>query len=348
MIDVIKILNDVFLGTAPQKPIQPVKLPADELEHSCAVEWWYFVGHVREQGGSDRFAFEMTAARLRAAAAPPFDTCYLSVIDLQKKDYVSADRQSPYAYDENAGHLRLAYEPPLGQPGTWTIEGWDAPPAAVRYRLEAAFQAKGKQRGISLSLVDKAAKPVLLHGKNGVLDLYGLDLGYYSRTRLAISGGLKIDGRSLLVAGDGWMDHEYGAADLPGSLWTFVAIQLDSGEELCVYQVGQKNPNQPGAPCGYLVTSGKSVVVGAATLTPYGNPWGPWGYPLHQRVQLALTATGQFFDLLIEPEIEDQRRVPTGKAALPFVTFWEGAARVLDAKTKLPAGRAFLELAGYE
>lgn len=343
----INIVSDVFLATAPSAKIQPVTFPLDELEHSCPVEWWYFVGHLQVQGGVERYAFEMTAARLRPAGLAPLDSCYLSVIDLQTKEYISADRQSPYAYDDSTGHLVLSYAPPLGQPGAWRIEGWDAAPAPVRYRLDAAFEVEGRQRAVALSLDDKIGKPVLLHGTKGVLSVFGHDLGYYSRTRLAISGGIKIDGRSLLVSGDGWMDHEYGAADLPNSLWTFLAIQLDSGDDLCVYRVDQRDTGVLGIPAAYRITNAAAKALSPVTLTPYGNPWGPWGYPLHHHVKISPTF-GPTYDLRVEPEFDDQRRVPTGKTALPYVTFWEGAAKVLDAANGNRVGRAFLEVAGYE
>jgi predicted secreted hydrolase len=342
----IQILNDVFLGTAENKPVPPVQLPKDEPLHDYPVEWWYFIGHLKETGGADRFAVEMTALRLRPRLLPSFDTCYLAVIDLQAREYLSADRQSPGAYDFGTDHLRLEFPAPLAQPGPWTVDGWPTP-APVRYMLEGSFSVGRRQRAIRLRFEDQGGKPVLLHGTNGVLNVFGLEMGYYSRTRLAVSGGLKLDRRLVLVEGDGWMDHEYGTADLPNTRWIFLAIQLDSGDELCVYQMTRKDPLQVGVAHGHLVDAAKNLhrATVPPTLTPYGAPYGPWGYPLRNRVTVTFPARS--FDLLIEPEFDEQRRVPTDEPALPFVTFWEGAAQVLDT-SRLRVGRAFLELAGYE
>lgn len=346
--ETVAALNDVFVQSVPKPPIGPVSLPDDERMHEFPVEWWYFVAHLQAATG-ERFAVEMTALRLRPRLLLPFDTAYLAVIDLEKKRYVSADRQSERAYDQNADHLRLSFPAPMGQPGTWRIEGWSEPPQATRYELEGAFQVGREQRAVSLELVDQAKKDVLLHGNQGALVLHGLEVGYYSRTRLAVSGGLKIDGRSLLVSGDGWMDHEWGAADLPNSRWTFLAVQLDSPqEELCVYRVERTDGLAPPELHARLVDATKKVrVASSVAIDPVGAPWGSFQYPLSHH--LVAQFGPKSYDLHVEAEIEDQRRVPTGEPALPFVTFWEGAARVRKGSATGPViGRAFLELAGYE
>jgi len=73
----------------------------------------------------------------------------------------------------------------------------------------------------------------------------------------------------------------------------------------------------------------------------------PHGYPTSYRLQLKFP-DGRADDLQIDAEFVDQRRVPTGEVALPFVTLWEGAATVSDFTSGTPRGRAFLEMGGYE
>lgn len=340
-------VSDVLLVSTQDRPISPVQLPADEFGHEVPVEWWYFVCHLKTKGGADRFALEMTALRLRPRALRPIYTCYLAVIDLQRRRYLSADRQNDSAYDHEVDRFRLRFGPPMGQPGAWLIEGTAITGAPVRYQLEGTFQAEREQIGCRLTLEDRAGKPVLLHGPNGVFTLFGLELGYYSRTRLAVDGALTFGGRHVIVDGDGWVDHEYGAADLPNNRWTFLAIQLDSGEELCVYRVARRAAPESGMIHAYLVDKrGNAYAATAAELQPYGPLWGPWGYPLRHRI--AARFEGREFRLRVEPEFEEQRRVPTGKMALPYVTFWEGAAKVLDDRSGTSIGHAFVELAGYE
>jgi predicted secreted hydrolase len=345
----IAILNDVFLGSLVNKKVQPVTLPFDEFMHNVAVEWWYFIGHLKETANpANRFAFEMTALRLTSRISIPFDTCYLSVIDLPNQRYVSADRQSTGAYRQGADWFALEFDPPLGQPGVWKMQGTTSP--ALRYGLDAAFQVPStrEQRAVRLTFTDTANKAVLLHGDKGILPIFGLEVGYYSRTRLAVTGGLKLDSRCLLVDGDGWMDHEYGTADLANSRWIFIAAQLDSGDELCIARLVNRNTGAQGLCYALLVPAAGTSEQAVPVITPYGPVYDPGGYPVRNRIQVTFPKNVVSFDLRVEPEFDDQRRVPTGEQALPFVTFWEGAAKVLDFTTLARRGRAFLELAGYE
>jgi predicted secreted hydrolase len=345
----IAILNDIFLGSLVNRPVQPVVLPRDEFMHGVAVEWWYFVGHLKETvQPANRFAFEMTALRLTSRIAVPLDTCYVSVIDLTNQEYVSADRQSASAYRQGTDWFALEFAPPLGQPGLWTIRGTSAP--SLQYQLDAAFQVPStrQQRALHLTFTDVANKPVLLHGNNGIVPIFGLEVGYYSRTRLAVSGGLKLDARLLLVDGDGWMDHEYGVADLANSRWIFVAVQLFTGEELCVVRLTNRNDGTQGLCYAWLVPVSGQTDRAVPTVTPYDGVYNPGGYPLRNRIEVTFPVNGAKFDLNVEPEFDRQRRVPTGETALPFVTFWEGAAKVFDHSSGQVRGRAFLELAGYE
>ncbi|MFQ5667081.1 MAG: lipocalin-like domain-containing protein [Candidatus Binatia bacterium] len=341
----------VFPISGLGKPVLPVELPRDERLRDHMVEWWYFVGHLKDTSSSDRFAIEMTAARLSLSPLRAIETCYIAVIDHANKGYLSADRQSLSAYDHEQDHLKLVFEPPLGQPDPWRIEGWTAP---IRYELDGGFRVRAtpkavwEQRAVRLRFEEADQRPPLLHGKKriGIVSFFGLEMGYYSRTRLKLEGALKLNARHLLVDGAGWMDHEWGTGDLLSNRWTFIAVQLDSGEDLCVYRVDKRVAKQGGPTFGYVVDATEARYTNKAKITSDGTVWGPGNYPLRNRIELDF-GLGKRFDLWVEPEFEDQRRVPTGERALPYVTFWEGAAKVLD-QLGNQVGRAFLELAGYQ
>ena len=344
-------------GAAPGKAVLPVSLPKDERLQDYMVEWWYFIALLTEDGTTNRFAVEMTAARLTLSPMRAMETAYIAVIEpgaaQPENRYVSADRQSMDAYDSNATHLRMRFAPSYGQPGDWRIEGWALDNTPVRYEIEGAFAVEEadtstiRQRAVLLEFRDSAAHPPLLHGNAGVIDFFGLQMGYYSRTRLTVQGVLKIDARIVPVSGLGWMDHEWGTADLPGSRWMFVAIQLDGGDEICAYRVDRRREGTQGVPYGYVLgqkpemaEKDKVVISSLGVLDPYG-------YSLAWRVQITFPS-GRTEDLRVEAEFPEQRRVPTGELALPFVTLWEGAALVSEFATGKRVGRAFLEMGGYE
>ena len=97
--DVFSKFAQALSDTDPSDPIEPVKLPGDELAHDQPIEWWYFTGHLNEQGGASReFAFEMTAVRLGFDRVEILDYAYFAFIEVSGKRYLSADRSSGAAY----------------------------------------------------------------------------------------------------------------------------------------------------------------------------------------------------------------------------------------------------------
>jgi predicted secreted hydrolase len=278
---------------------------------------------------------------------------YIAVIDLQAKQYVSADRQSMGAYQDGMGRICLRFEPSFGQPGDWRIDGFTVP--KLRYEIEGAFAVLSpqtsavQQRAIRLTLTDAALHQPLKHGPklDGVIEFHGLEMAHYSRTRLDIVGQVKLDARHVQVTGSGWMDHEWGTGDLPGSRWTFVAIQLDAGEEYCAYRVDRRYEAKQGLTHGYRVDGTGVEYTSVATLVKRGVEMPKYGYPLEWDVTLTF-GLGAARTLRVTAEFAEQRRVPTGEWALPYLTLWEGAATVSDAATGELIGRAFLEMGGYE
>jgi predicted secreted hydrolase len=158
---------------------------------------------------------------------------------------------------------------------------------------------------------------------------------------------VKLDARHVPIVGQGWMDHEWGTGDLPGSRWTFVAIQLDSGEEYCAYQVDRRYENKQGVAHGYRVTATGVEYTSVVTLAKGAVEMPKYGYPLEWVVTLTFASLVTPLILRVSADFAEQRRVPSGESALPFVTLWEGAATVRDA-TNTVIGRAFLEMGGYE
>ena len=62
---------------------------------------------------------------------------------------------------------------------------------------------------------------------------------YYSISRLATTGEIRIGGETFAVSGYSWLDREWGssalAADQVG--WDWFALQFESGDELMFYNI---------------------------------------------------------------------------------------------------------------
>src|SRR5262245_42431418 len=90
--DVFSKFAEALSGTDTSDPIEPVKLPGDELAHDQPIEWWYFTGHLEEKNGPRTFAFEMTAVRLGFERVEILDYAYFAFIEVSGGRYLSADR----------------------------------------------------------------------------------------------------------------------------------------------------------------------------------------------------------------------------------------------------------------
>ncbi len=78
------------------------------------------------------------------------------------------------------------------------------------------------------------------------------------------------------------------------------------------------------------------------TVSEYGGTWGP-GYPLKNEIKSADLGVS----IRVEPVFEEQRRIPTGQAPIPLLTFWQGCGDVYDDLGDV-IGHAQIELGGYE
>jgi predicted secreted hydrolase len=97
---------------------------------------------------------------------------------------------------------------------------------------------------------------------------------YYSATRLAATGQLRVRGHTRRIAGLAWFDHQWGDfATTPGALrWDWFACQLDDGRDLMLAQFLDPDDHPlPGVRGGTLVSAHNRVMpVSAFTATPLG------------------------------------------------------------------------------
>ena len=226
--------------------------------------------------------------------------------------------------------------------GTWEARlGRDG-----RHRLRAGDETFG----IALEL--EPGRGPLLHGQAG-LSQKGAQEGnashYYSLTRLPTQGRIRIDSREFEVAGLSWMDHEFGTSFLePEQIgWDWFALQLDSGQDLMLFQVrrsdGRLDPHSSGT---LLEASGRPRALGKSDfslepLRTWRSPHSGGRYP----VQWRLSLPGQRLSLTVTAAQPDQElRTPKSTG----VTYWEGAVVVTGTRGTDPvAGRGYLEMTGY-
>lgn len=324
--------------------------PRDHGAHTdYHTEWWYFTGNLAAEDGH-AFGYELTFFRNRTA--PPggdpagrsplvADEVYLAhfaISDIGAQAHESWDRigragfaqgsASSAGLDVRMGHWQAL----MGKDETITL------------------RADAEGGGIEFTL--RPGKPLVIHGVGGVHQKSedpAQASHYISYTRLETSGQVRWRGRAYTVRGLTWMDHEFGSSQL-GAVeagWDWLALQLETGDDLMLYQLRRKDgtiiPNSSGT---HVDAQGQADRLPRADYTIGVN--GYWTSPRSgARYPMGWTVRIPKADavLTVTPAFEDQEMVPTHTAG---TIYWEGAVRVQGKwRGRAVQGKGYVELVGY-
>ena len=338
------------------------RFPRDHGQHSrYRLEWWYYTGIVRTAEGRP-FGYEVTFFRQGLNPAPDrrgsawrvgsLCLAHLAVSDLARGRFWQA---------ANTGRDSLGLSGAAADRQRVWVNSWRADPLEAS-RDGVRLRAQNDAFGVALEL--RAERPPVLNGSGG-LDRKGAAPGeaswYYSLTRLATKGTIRVGGDSYEVAGTSWMDHEFGTGQLPADLagWDWFGLRLDSGEDLMLYRLRTTDGRASALSGGTLLEADGRVLrvrlAGPAApgpqegeVTAAAAPEQTWTspatrakYPLAWSIRVPRLG----LSLTVEPAMEAQEF--QAAAGLPFA-YWEGAVRVRGERAGRPvAGEGYLELTGY-
>jgi predicted secreted hydrolase len=323
--------------------------PRDHASHpGYQTEWWYYTGHVQAASGR-AFGYELTffrvgLPRLRASSMSAWAVRDLLFVHMALTD----ERGGKFVFHD------AVLRPALGLAGadTTRYHVWlDASSAqlagdGVTHLLRAVAPE------FALDLAAKSLKPPAIHGTGGVSQKtagVGNASHYYSLTRMATSGSLRVGGDSLAVTGTSWMDHEYGSGSLTAQHagWDWFSLQLDDGRELMLYALRMKDGSIEPLSAGSLIErdgsvrhlkradfaiTAKSRWKSATTGADYPSGW-------------HLSVPAQAIELDVTPTVRDQELVAR---AMGGVVYWEGSCRVRGTSHGVAvSGMGYTELTGY-
>ena len=158
-----------------------------------------------------------------------------------------------------------------------------------------------------------------------------------------------MDGRTLTVTGDSWMDHEFFTGAMAPNLsgWDWFSLQLADGSEVMLYLLRQKDGSGDPASAGSLIDpSGHVRHLNLNDFTV--KPTGTWTSPHTEAKYPAgweITIPGAGYRLKLTPTVPDQEIRSQAPAK---VTYWEGQVKIEGVKNGAPvAGLGYAELTGY-
>ncbi len=350
---------------APYPPVvegQALHFPRDFGAHPAfRTEWWYITGWLYEENGAEDGRESVSPDR--SADALGFQLTFFRVRTRIGDDNPSrfAPRQLILAHaalaDPRHGRLRHAERSARAYPGLagaaegrtavelddWFLHGGDAEDASYRSRIRADDFA------FELEFVPD--RPPLANGRGGFSQKAPDPINasyYYSRPQLAVRGILEVDGRSRMVQGSAWLDHEWSSEILPAAAsgWDWIGINLHDGGSLMLFQMRSRNGDALWAAGTHVDGGGVRTVfpptaLAFEALRHWRSPRTGIEYPVQWRIELD-DGRGARRELLLQPLMDDQEldsRLSTG------AVYWEGAVRLLEAEREI--GRGYLEMTGY-
>lgn len=325
--------------------------PHDDGPHpGYRNEWWYFTGNLETAAGR-RFGFELTFFRVALApgrargradwSGHQVYMAHLAITDVHDDRFRYRERVSrtgPGIAGAIAATAKRRFR-------VW-LHDWSAAGERPDRLFPLTLSAGDDDLGVQLEL--RSGKPRVLQGEHGYSrkgPAPGDASYYYSFTRLATRGKLRIDGHTLRVTGTSWMDHEWSSSVLDHSQvgWDWFALHLDDGRDLMFYRLRRRD----GRPSRYSYAIVVGPQGGVRPLDPahvrlhvsdhWRSPRSGIDYPSGWR--LTLEPLG--LTLRIRPMIRDQE-------LRGIVTYWEGAVAVSgNGRHGTVQGRGYVELTGY-
>jgi predicted secreted hydrolase len=343
--------------STPADP-QPVELPRDDAAHDRLTEWWYYTGHLQAADGR-RFGFEYVIFRAERGTFPTSWVSHLAVTDETASRFHYAQRlEVGPGVDRTGGSDKPGFDLAIVGPDPadassatrdpWTMTGSDGDDRLHASLSPAEATRAGAPGGLALDLQLRATKPPALHDQDGWID-FGPAGGsyYYSRTAMAASGKVVVDGDDLAVTGIAWFDHQWGDfISVGGGGWDWFAVNLDDGTDLTLSLVRD-------AAGGYPLVYGTLVDPDGGTRHLDGasfsvDPTARWTSPLtgaDYPAAWTIRLPGEALTIELTPTVADQEldtRATTG------VVYWEGSQVVRATRDDRPmGGQAYVELTGY-
>lgn len=341
----------------PARPDYDWSFPQDHWVRSgYRTEWWYFTGHLTSREEPPRhFGYQFTFFRVGLLAEHPnLESAWATSNAIMGHAAISDLAEGRHLFSE----VLYRAIPLLGAFGRYPdpIVAWSRAPAgtdgewSLRWNGEAFdFSMRDEAQGMAFRLSTRPAKQLVFQGPNGFSrkgEGPTAASQYYSFTRLLTEGMLSINGKTMKVHGESWMDKEFGSNQLGAHQvgWDWFSLQLEDGREIMLYLLRDHHGEIDFAQGTVVSREGESRYLTSedwsirATRT-WKSPATAAEYPSRWSVELP----GEDLRIVIVPELADQEN---RSRLLSTLFYWEGAVRI-ESLAGDRIGQGYVELVGY-
>ena len=332
-----------FAPVTPLAPGRPLSFPHDFGAHpQFRTEWWYVTGWLTAADGKP-LGFQVTFFRSATAHDQANPSAFAPKQLIIGHAAVSDPAVGRLLHDQRSARegFGLAYAK-VGATDL-KLDDWRMVRGA-----DGNYQVSVIGREFSLRLQLAPTQPILLQGERGY-SRKGPQPGqasyYYSQPQLKATGSITRSGvAASTVSGSAWLDHEWSshALDPHASGWDWIGANLDHGAALMAFQIRSKTGGKLWAHATVRGASGEITQYSPeqVSFTPQAHWRSPRTKVLYPVATELRTGSTIWRIEPLQPDQELDSRRSTG------AVYWEGAVTIR--RDGVPAGRAYLEMTGYD
>lgn len=248
-------------GFRDASPDTSLEFPADHGAHNdYRIEWWYLTANLRDNAGQP-FGAQWTL--FRVAQRPPIaddqslnpwqtPQVYMAHFAISTTDQHRAFQR----YARGGSHAGQARAGARVEPFAAWMDNWYLKSAGSQAWLP--LQVYARQDNFAMNLILSSEQALILQGEAGFSRKHpnGGGSHYYSHPFLSAEGELEIDGETVSVSGQAWLDREWSSQFLQAdqSGWDWFALHLDSGEKLMLFRLRETGVESANYHHGVLIS----------------------------------------------------------------------------------------------
>jgi predicted secreted hydrolase len=344
----LAVLAQGAAGFAQARPGAALEFPRDHGAHPAfRIEWWYLTANLEDAAGRP-YGAQWTLFRFAAQppAAPPSDAPQTEIGWRSEQVFMAhfalttpTDHVAFQRYARGGDHGGVRQAGASGEPFAAWLDDWRLASTGPAW-LPLEVQARQGDQALRLRL--DSDRPLVLQGQAGFSRKHPAGGGsyYYSQPFLEARGELVVDGESLPVTGQAWLDREWSSQFLQPDQtgWDWFALHLDSGEKLMLFRLRQRSGDAHYEHGVLIAPDGSTRALDPSRLAFHvlaESAVAGRRLPLHWRIDLPEIDRSLTLEALHSDQWLD----------LDY-PYWEGAVTVTGDGPG-SRGRGYLELTGY-
>jgi predicted secreted hydrolase len=315
-------------------PGKRIVFPADHGPHTdYRIEWWYFTANLRDAEGTP-YGVQWTLFR---QAQLPGDSDQGWASRQLWMGHAAVTSATTHRFAERFARGGVGQAGVNAAPFAAWIDDWQMRSIGADASL-ASIELTASAKDFSYALRLESDRPVVLQGEEGYSrkSERGQASYYYSQPYLRVSGSIVLDGKTIVVSGQGWIDREWSSQPLASDQtgWDWFSLHLQGGEKLMLFRLRHADGrhffagNWIGLDGRSQALDANDIVLTPTVSTRVAGRELPTGWKLSVRSRML--------------EIESRPLNPQSWMDARF-KYWEGPVTV----TGSHAGIGYLEMTGY-